>query len=235
MPVYQPNSVVGNSRILITLGLRGELMTFFYPHIDFSQNLHEGMPAVYLPGESGRLGRLAWTFDPSWQATQRYVGRTNIVETKLTHAPTGLVLSITDMVHPAEPVLLRRFLADNPTGKPLRAKLFQYLDVQLGELEQRNAIHFHAERNVGVAYWRNICFAIGGTAFDEYGCGRAGPDSHNSTKAQMESGSLSRQLEEIGDIDLAVGWDLSLGPGEQASRDLIIAADSSEIAAVARA
>ena len=235
MPVYQPNSVVGNSRILITLGLRGELMTFFYPHIDFSQNLHEGMPAVYFPGESGRPGRLAWTFDPSWQATQRYVDRTNIVETQLTHAPTGLVLSITDMVHPSESVLLRRFLAGNPTAKPLRAKLFQYLDVQLGELEQRNAIHFHAERNVGVAYWRNICFAIGGSAFDEYGCGRAGPGSHNSTKAQLERGSLSRQLEEIGDIDLAVGWDLSLAPGEQASRDLIIAADSSEIAAVARA
>ncbi|NIR01889.1 MAG: glucan 1,4-alpha-glucosidase, partial [Gemmatimonadales bacterium] len=134
MPVYQPNSVVGNSRMLITLGLRGELMTFFYPHIDFSQNLHEGMPAVYFLGESGRPGRLLWTFDPSWQATQRYVDRTNIVETELSHVPTGLSLRITDLVHPSEPVLLRRLLVRNPTSKALRVKLFQYLDVQLGEV-----------------------------------------------------------------------------------------------------
>ncbi|HUU54762.1 MAG TPA: glycoside hydrolase family 15 protein [Armatimonadota bacterium] len=234
MPVYQPNSVVGNSRVLITLGLRGELMTFFYPHIDFSQNLQEGMPAVYFPGEGGRPGHLVWTFDASWQATQKYLERTNIVETQLLHVPTGLTLHITDMVHPSEPVLLRRFLAGNPTSKPLRTKLFQYLDVQLGEVEQRNAFHYHVDRNIGVAYWRNICFAIGGSAFDEYGCGRAGPQSHNSTKAQLERGSLDRQLEEIGNVDLGVGWQLSLSPGERTSRDLIIAANSSEIAAVAR-
>ena len=46
MPVYQPNAVLGNSRVLVTVGANGELMTLFYPHIDFAQNLHEGMPAV---------------------------------------------------------------------------------------------------------------------------------------------------------------------------------------------
>ena len=234
MPVYQPNSVIGNSRVLLTLGQSGELMTFFYPHIDFSQNLHEGMPAVYFPAERNGEGLLVWTFDSSWHASQSYVERTNIVETQLVHSPTGLTLRITDVVHPSEPVLLRRFAAVNPTEKPLQARLFQYLDVQLGEVEHKNAIHFHSDRNVGVAYWRNICFAIGGSPFDQYGCGRAGPDSHNSAKGQMERGSLNRQSEEIGDIDLAVGWELNLGPGERALRDLIIAADSNELAAVAR-
>jgi GH15 family glucan-1,4-alpha-glucosidase len=46
---------------------------------------------------------------------------------------------------------------------------------------------------------------------------------------------LNRQQEEIGNIDLAVGWELTLGPGDQVSRDLMIAADSNEQAAVARA
>ena len=40
MPVYQPSAIVGNSRVLVTVGLHGELMGFFYPHIDFAQNLH---------------------------------------------------------------------------------------------------------------------------------------------------------------------------------------------------
>ncbi|MFB3881464.1 MAG: glycoside hydrolase family 15 protein [Armatimonadota bacterium] len=235
MPVYQPSAVVGNSRVLVTLGLSGELMTFFYPHIDFSQNLHEGMPAVYFAGEGARPGRLVWTFEPSWKAKQRYVGRANIVETELSHGPTGLELRITDMVHPSEPVLMRRFSARNPTGKPIQVKLFQYLDVQLGEIEERNAVHFHPDRNTAVAYWRNICFAVNGSPFDEYGCGRASEGSSNSAKGQMERGALNRQQEEIGNIDLAVGWELALGAGEEASRQLLVAADSNEQAAAARA
>jgi len=234
MPVYQPNSVVGNSRVLVALGRGGELMSFFYPHIDFCQNLHEGMPAVYFPARDGHPARLVWTFDPSWHANQSYLGRTNIAETHLTHMPTGLALTVTDFVHPSEPVLIRRFVAHNTARKPLRAKLFQYLDVQLGEVEHKNAVHLHSERNLAIAYWRNICFGIGGTEFDEFGCGRAGPHSRNSTKSQLESGRLNRQIEEIGDVDLAVGWNLSLSPDEIATKNLVIAADSNELAAAAR-
>ncbi len=192
------------------------------------------MPAVFFPAEKSRPGRLVWTFDPSWRASQSYLDHTNIVETRLLHTPTGLTLRITDAVHPTEPFLLRRFTAANPTEKLLQARLFQYLDVQLGEVEHKNAVHFHSERNIGVAYWRNICFAIGGSPFDQYGCGRASPGNNNSAKNQMERGSLNRQLEEIGDVDLALGWELTLAPGEQAQRDLMIAADSNELAAVAR-
>jgi len=235
VPVYQPNAVVGNSRVLVTLGLSGELMAFFYPHIDFSQNLHEGMPAVYFPGERSRPGRLVWTFDPSWRASQRYVGHSNIVETELRHAPSGLVVRISDLVHPTENVLYRRFVAGNPTERPVKAKLYQYLDVQLGEVEQKNAVHYHAEQDTAVAYWRNICFAISGSPFGEYGCGRASPDSANSAKGQMEHGALNRQQEEIGNVDLAVGWELALDAGEEAARELVIGADSNEQAAVARA
>jgi oligosaccharide amylase len=234
VPIYQPNAVIGNSRVLVALGANGELMSFFYPHIDFPQNLHEGMPAVHFYAEGPRAARLAWTFDQAWQAGQRYLERTNVVETDLRHTETGLALRITDFVHPSEPMLVRRFHALNPTGRLLRAKLFQYLDLQLGEVQHKNAVHYHPDRALAAAYWRNICLAIGSDRFDEFGCGRAGPESHNSAKRQMEQGGLNGQLEEIGDIDLAVGWRLRLAPGESVIRDLVIAADSNELAAATR-
>jgi len=228
LPIYQPSSVVGNSHVLVALGAKGEIMSFFYPHIDFPQNLQEGMPAVYFPA----LDRLVWTFDPSWEASQRYVERTNIVETQLRHRETGLTLTITDFVHPTEPAFFRRFEASNAGNRPLRAKLFQYLDLQLGEVQQKNAVHYHAERSIAVAYWRHICFAIAADAFDEYGCGRA-PEP-NSAKRQMAAGHLNQQREEIGDIDLAVGWNVALAPGQRMVRDLIIAAEANELASVER-
>ena len=228
MPVYQPNAVIGNSRVLVALGARGELMSLFYPHIDFAQNLREGMPAVYFPS----AGTLSWTFDSSWEASQRYLGGTNIVETRLRHAGSGLAVQITDFVHPSEAGLFRRFAATNTGARPVRAKLFQYLDVQLGEVEHKNAVHYHADRRLAVAYWRNICLAVGSDSLEEYGCGRAG--TPNSAKEQMGTGRLNRQAEEIGDVDLAVGWTLNLGAGESAVHDLMVAADSSEVAAAER-
>jgi len=228
LPVYQPNAVIGNSRVLVGLGAKGELMSFFYPHIDFCQNLHEGMPAAYFPATS----RLVWTFEPSWTASQRYLDRTNIVETRLRHDPSGLIVTITDFVHPTEPALFRRFEAANTGSRPLQAKLFQYLDLQVGEVQGRNAVHFHPDQGLAVAYWRNICFAIASEALEEYGCGRAG--NHNSAKLQMEAGQLNLQREEIGDIDLALAWSLTLAPGEAVTRELMMVADANEPAAVER-
>jgi GH15 family glucan-1,4-alpha-glucosidase len=234
VPVYQPNAVVGNSRVLVSLGANAEMMTFFYPHIDFSQNLHQGMLGVYFPADGPAGGGLVWTFDSSWRSSQRYIGRGNIAETELKHAASGLCLRVTDLVHPSEPVMVRHFQAANASDRPLQAKLFQYLDLQLGEVEHKNAVHFHPDRNVAAAYWRNICFAVGSPDMEEYGCGRATDGSPNSAKLQMERGTLNRQAEEIGDIDLAFGWTLDLPPGARTARDLIIAADSNEVAAVER-
>ena len=233
MPVYQPSAVLGNSRVLVTVGANGELMTFFYPHIDFAQNLHEGMPAVHFSPDGDSRNRLVWSFDPSWTAKQRYLGRTNLLETDLSHQQTGLNIRITDLVHPSEPILVRRFEVSNPTPRPLSGTLFQYLDLQLGEVQHRNAVHFHADRSLAIAYWRNICFAIGSESFDQYGCGRGA--SGNSAKRQMEQGTLNRQQEEIGDIDIAVGWALDLSPGASMVRQLVISADANELGAVERA
>lgn len=231
MAVYQPSAIIGNSRVLITLGARGELMTFFYPHLDHAQNLREGMPAVYfLDGPDG--GHLAWTFAPEWTGHQRYLEDSNIVETRLYHAGAELELTITDLVHPTEPVLRRRYEAVNRGARTQRGKLFQYLGLQLGESLQKNAAHFHPHHHLGVAYWRDICFALGGELLDEHGCGRMGTPT--STKLQMERGRLNRQEDEIGTVDVALGWGLSLAPGETVVRTLTVAADEDELAAVAR-
>ena len=233
MAVYQPNAIVGNSHVLVSLGARGEIMTFLYPHIDFPQNVHEGMPAVYFPAEGGGAGRLSWTFQEPWQGEQRYVGRTNIVETRLREGGSGLELRMVDFVYPGEPMLVRRFEVANRSSRPVQCTLLQYLDLQLGEVEHRNAVHYHPDRALAVAYWRNICFAVAVDSLEEFGCGRAGGEA-SSAKRQMEQGRLNKQMEEIGDIDLAVGWNLGLRPGEEVAHELVIAAGSNEPAAVGR-
>ncbi len=231
MAVFQPNAVLGNSRCLVTLGGAGEIMSFFYPHIDFPQNVQEGMPAVYL-GPRGH-GTLTWTFDEVWQKRQRYVPRRNILITELSHAGTGLVLQLTDFVHPRRDIFLRRFALRNDSAEDREGVLMQYLYLRLGEMARKNSARRLDEHGAIVQYWRHICFAMGGDPFDATQIGKAGGLSNNSAKRDMEDGYLSNQREELGDVDTAYGWNFWLRPGEEFTRDFIIAAATSEPAALA--
>ena len=226
MPVYQPSAVVGNSRMLATLGSKGELMSFFYPHIDFPQNLHEGMPALYLGAPGG--GKLSWTFEPSWQADHSYEPKTNIVTTRLRRSDSGLEAGIVDLVHPHRQLLARHFTVANHGKSTVQGVLYQYFDPQLGEVQARNAVRFLRDRNTLTAYWRNICLAAGGDTFDQWHCGKR---RGSSAKKGMAEGRLARHSEEIGDVDMAVGWEFRLRPGETLERLLLIGAASNEMEA----
>jgi len=231
MAVYQPTAIIGNSTVLVSLGARGEIMALFYPHIDFPQNIHEGMPAVYF-GEPG-AGKLSWTFEPEWQAEQQYPDDANILETRLVHARRGLRMTIRDLVHPTAHVMVRRFEVENAGSDAIEATLYQYLDLQLGETEAKNAIHYHPERGSAAQYWRNISIAISGDPFDQIQCGKGREPT--SAKKQMLSGALAGQTEDIGEVDFAAGWRLTLAPGESATRLLLLAAGPNEAEALAEA
>jgi oligosaccharide amylase len=228
MPVYQPSAIVGNGQSLVSLGDRGEIMGFFYPHIDFPQNLREGMVAVYF-GHAGH-GHLCWTFEPTWHGAQRYLPRGNAVETQLFHAPSGLELRIVDFVHPRRDLMVRRFTASNSSAQSITATIYQYLDFNLGEVGQRNALRYLPDQHLAIQYWRNLAFAIGGSPFSQVQCGK--DERPNSAKLDMEDGRLAGQAEEIGDVDLAVGWHFRVAPGKESHHTLLIMAAPTEAAAV---
>ena len=232
MAVYQPSAILGNGHTLVGVGERGELMSFYFPHIDFPQNLNQGMPALYLGGQGS--GRLEWTFEPTWSVEQRYVGRSDILRTVCHHHQLGLEVSFTDFVLPHADVLVRRVEFRNRGLTPLSATFYQYLDLQLDEVPERNGVRWFAEQGELVQYWRNLAFAVGGDKFDQFGCGKAGPDSGNSAKLGMTAGRLNSNLQEIGDVDLAVGWEMQLLPGQELTRTLLITAAGDEPGAISK-
>ncbi len=228
MPVYQPNAVLGNSHMLVTLGRAGELMTLFYPHIDYPQNLQEGMVAVYLgaPGD----GRLSWTYERDWVARQSYLPRRNILITDLFHPETGLEVQITDLVHPRRDLLVRRFRVRNLGVAPRDGALMQYLFLRLGETPRKNSARRLDDEGAIVQYWRHICVAMGGDRPDATQIGKAG--MHNSAKADMADGRLNHQREELGDVDTAHAWSFHLEQGAEITRTLILSAAPTEPAAL---
>lgn len=230
MPVYLPTAAIGNGRLLATLGHAGELMTCFYPRLDFAQNVEEGLPLLYL-GDPGH-GRLLWTFDSAFTKRQRYVGDTNIVETRLELASPRLVLTLTDFCPPETTAVVRVIRLENADQADLTGSYGQYFDLRLGEVYGKQAVGYDPAGGYFLQYFRGIALALGGDAPDCWRCGKSLGFDERSAKQDLEDGHLNGQLEDIGRVNFAGLWHFRLASGEACEWCLVLSAGNSREAAL---
>lgn len=230
MPVYLPTAIVGNSRILATLGASGELMALFYPRLDWAQNIHEALNYIVI--DSGGLRTASWTFEGDWQRSQQYHPDSTVVQTVLRHQKTAVRLVIDDWIPAKTSYMIRKFGVSNEGPQDCTVSLFQYMNLSLGEVAFRNAVRYIHEESAIVQQWHEFCFVVGGDPFDEWQCGKADESAYSNAKNDLYDGKLNRQPLDIGDVNFSVGWSFRLRPGEGSTRHLAIAPDKNEAAAL---
>ncbi len=225
MPVYLPTAAIGNGYMLATLGASGEIMTIFYPHIDFAQNVHEALPFVYA-GEPEQ-GRLIWTWEDAFSRTQHYVTDTNILITELQCADPALQITLTDLIPAPEPdtpntALVRTVTLENRADAEFTGAFGHYFDLRLGEVAGKQAVRYDPATGRFLQYFRDIAVVIGGTVPDQIRCGKAGYTNDRSAKIDLANGQLSGQPEDIGDVDFAHLFRLRLATGESRTITVVI-------------
>ncbi len=229
MAVFQPTAIVGNGRVLVTLGNSAELMAFFYPRCDHAQNVREGLTGIYLDGYG-----FSWLFGQEWQRQQRYLKGEAAVLTELVSPSLGLSVSVCDFVSPAEPVLFRNWQVKSLDGKPKRLRLMHYFELTLGGHEWQQAVQVitlpHPTPRPAVVQWRENfwCGISSDLPFQQWQCGKAHPNAHNHPKPDMLDGWLNGQTLEIGKVAFAVGWQLSIPPFGSTERTMVIALGESK-------
>ena len=223
MAVYLPTAAVGNGRVLATLGGAGEIMTFFYPRIDFAQNVHECLPALYV-GDPGH-GVFLWTFGPQFQRQQHYLPQTNVLVTELRLATPPLTLTFQDFCPPATDALVRVVTITNTGAGDLRGAFLHYFDLNVGEVPVKQAVRYIPDQGCIIQYFRDIAFVVGGTQPGMWRCGKSlDQQAPSSAKSDMYDGHLNGQPEDIGQVDFALGYHLALAPGEQTQIQILISA-----------
>ena len=226
MAIYLPTAAISNGQVLATLGGAGEIMTFFYPRIDFAQNVHECLPALYVGDPSH--GIFMWTFDPQFQRRQEYVSDTNIVRTELTLSTPPLVMTFKDFCPPDTSALVRIVTVRNTGGGDFRGTFLHYFDLNLGETAVKQAVRFIADEGYVLQYFRDVVMAAGGTRPDLWRCGKSTDQGlPASAKLDLYDGHLNGQPEDIGQVDFALGYRLKLAPGEQTNIEIILSAEES--------
>lgn len=232
MGVYLPTAAVGNGRVLCTLGGAGEVMGFFYPHVDFAQNVRELLPALYL-GDPGR-GRFVWLFDGEFQRHQEYLPGTNVVRTRLQLSGQGVEVTLTDFCPPGSTALVRRVAVRAPGDFPLRGTFFTYFDLRLHEVTGKQSVRYMAQAGIALQWFRDIAVAVGGEPASVWRCGKSIDNGPRSAKSDLYDGHLNGQPEDIGQVDFALGWHLNLGPGETRQFDVVLVAGPSREQAIAQ-
>jgi oligosaccharide amylase len=217
--IKQPNVIVGNNKLLVTMGKKGELVTFFYPGRDWAQHVVDSQACIYADG------KLIWSNNHEWTVKQDYVDETNIVDTELTH-PSGIKLKIRDFVHPDLPVLIRKY--DICSRQEFHGKLFYYSDLRVGDTHEKNSAFCDEDAGLLVQY-RHSCH-LGLTSVPRFSQWQVGKASDRiwwtNAKYDMEDGQLQNNPEDIGNLNNAIGWDLYLEAGEKKTISVYLGAAS---------
>lgn len=220
MAVFLPTCAFGNSRILVSIGSKGEIMTFFAPRVDYAQHVREALPGVWLPDEP--RGRFVYTFDSTFRRDQWLRPSSNILETNLVSDDLNLRIEFTDLAHAELPALVRRVrlsLPRDPLGRPdgatrgRRVRFLTYFRLAMGECDEKNAVHHLHHHRVMRQMWRDHHIAVGCSEPYYYQCGKL-RDGRSQVKHDMEHGWLSGQEQDIGQVDFAIGCDGLLNVGE---------------------
>ena len=204
MSIFIPTAAAGNSLCLATFGRSGELMGFFYPGLDFAQNIREGMPAVRVV-DGDHAGTFLWCFDEGWSRTQSFQSASNVVTTRLAHRHFDLSVELTDVVPPGQPVLLRRIVLTH--GPQMgRVQFMHYFRMALGDVDYRNGLQTYPEHNAVVQQFRDIAMCVSADRPILVQCGSIKEPGNTHVKQAMVAGHLGTSPQSIGRVEFAVGF-----------------------------
>lgn len=205
MSFFIPTAAAGNGFSLATFGRTGELMGFFYPRIDFAQNVREGMTALRLLDGSS-AGQFLWCFDPDWQTAQSFEPASNILVTRLAHRQMNLSLEISDVLPPGQRALLRRIVVTRGENVP-PVQFVHYFRLCLGDVEWRNGVQAYPEQNAVIQHFRDIGVAVSATEPFATQCSSVKHIGESPTKNAMVAGHFGSSPQAIGRVDFAIGFE----------------------------
>lgn len=204
MSFFIPTAATGNGLSLATFGRSGELMGFFYPRIDYAQNIREGMWGLRFP-QRPQHEAFIWCFEHCWRTSQSFANSSNVLVTRLDHQHLELVVEITDVLPPGEQGLLRRIqIRKGDSVGPVQ--FVHYFRMAVGDLPERNGVVALPEHNAVVQHCRDVAIAVSAGEPITSSCSSFKPGEESPTKRAMVGGHFGSNGRAIGRADFAVAF-----------------------------
>lgn len=169
---YLINAVVGNARMLATLGHSGEIHRLFWPHVDYPQHVDLMFGGLYINNFSNCT---FWLNDGQhWHYEQKLTADAPVCVTAAKGRHVPVQVTVTDYVISEGDVLVRNYLFENLSQEPVSFKFLYYSSMHLDSHASGNAVLYHPNADALVHYRRGYAFCIGATQpNDGFQCGNA--------------------------------------------------------------
>ncbi len=221
----QPFGLVGNGRVLAKVLPDGTLTEMYFPSVGFYRHIIQSQF-----GFSEGAGDLFWLGDRRLDRRQRYIEDTNVLITTIWQQ--GLLIEVTDFVHPEHDAMVRKAELRNTRTEPVSLRLFH---IEAASLEENRDsfgynLAYYDTRESCLARFRghpfdnameahSVMLIAGAPVQDAFQCGI----SYERDGAQMDAyldvadGELHNNDHcSGGDTGTTTGllWEASLAPGE---------------------
>lgn len=156
---YLIDAIIGNSRLLASLGRNGRLYRLWWPHIDYPQHVDEIRTGIKL---AGKMEQTSWFDDAQdgWSFEAAYVPRTNIFTVQASSDRFGLDIASAHFAVPGENTLVRTYSFTNRGMEPISFQLLHYTSFMPMENQLYNAAYFDETTDALVHYRHAYCFAV---------------------------------------------------------------------------
>jgi len=165
-------------------------------------------------------GTFAWTGDPGFQRSMRYLAETLVTDVRLTHEKLNIELLCADVVDYHRDVYVKRVTVVNLSDKPRDVRLFLHQNPFLKGSEAQNTAVFDPELRSVLCYRSNRWLLAGGCrdgvhGVDHYAVGHKEVMGLEGVWRACETGRLGDQPVAHGSVDSAIELDVALGPREK--------------------
>ncbi len=203
-------ALLGNSLVLATVDSAGCWRRFFWPYLDWAQQLDGfALGVAGLPGWGPR-----WLRGPGWSHQQAYVPDSNVLQTVSRLEGAAWHLERRQWAPAGVEALAAEIIAVNDGGAAVSLSLLAYLAMDIDESPSYNTALWDPHRRAVFFYRRGNWFAFGADRTPSaFTCAK-----QPGAWLDLQDGLLDGEPIATGDVDAAQVWHLGeLAPGDSAT------------------
>ncbi len=208
---------VGNGNLLVNFDQDYNIRDIYYPYVGKANHadLGKSRTGVWVDAQP-----TSWLGDSGWVKQMEYEPETLATHVTATNDELRLKVVFQDVVDFHDNIFLRRVEVFNLDQRTRNIRLFFHYDFRFWEAGLGDAIHYHPNRKVLVAYKDNCYFLMNAAqdsrvGIQDWSTGNKNGEGKHESWREAEEGVLKKRPVSFGSVDGVIGVNQPhLSPGE---------------------
>lgn len=212
------NLILGNNSMLVSFDSVGQVRDLYFPYVGLENHI--------APDSVHRLGvyvdnSISWLTEGDWTIEQTCSSEALIGKVRAVNKKINIVVTFTDVVYNEKNIFIRNVTVENTAKQKREVKLYFCHEFNLAESNRADTAYFDPRSRTIIHYKGRRAALINAFTsegqFQEYTVGEFRTHNKDGSYKNAESGKLSGNTIEHGNVDSAIALSFELDGGETAT------------------